>query len=781
MARTFRLFISSPFRDLETERNVLHREVFPKLRRLCAAHGARFQAIDLRWGVSDEAGLDQKTVPLCLEEIERCQKADRPNFLVLLGDRYGWRPLPATIPAGEFDHILGEIPRHDAEVLTAWYQRDDNARPAEFYLKPRDPAGPFGTSSDPTEKRDRTQAWDAKEAELRSILLGAIARLGLGPERRAAYLASATEHEIEKGALQVPDAADHVFCLFRAIDGLPVDDSAAAYRDLLPDGTVDPEAAAALDALKARLRRRLPDNVAEYVVPWNSAAGAPDLSDYLPGFCERVERALTAAITARFVTDRERSTVDVESGEHRRVAAERAAFFTGRVDALEVIDAHLAATARRVLVIHGDSGTGKSALVAAASQRAKRQYPGAEIVVRFVGATAESAGGTSLLGLLCRQLGTVYGAGGEVPDDFGSLTELLAARLSLATAARPLLLFVDGLDQLPAGDPARRLTWLPAELPEHVRIVLSTLPGDTLDAAAARRADMLEMHPMSLGEAEDLLDAWLVEAGRALQPEQRHEVLDGFTRAAGLPLYLKLAFEEARLWRSAGPHPPLAPDVDGVIRDNLFGRLADPTNHGDILVGRALGYLAASRFGLAEDEMLDVLSRDEQVFRSLADLPYHDIPDTGEDEQRIPVVVWARFFSDLEPYLTERSADGVATLDFHHPRFRRVAASAFLAGEAAAARHGLLADLFRSKSDPTGDGSWSGDDRRGFAELPFHLTGAVRHDELVDVLTDFRFMERKAARIGEVAQRDGTTSYTGVARLREDLDRALDHLDPGAT
>jgi len=28
---------------------------------------------------------------------------------VLLGDRYGWQPLPAEIPAREFEHILARI------------------------------------------------------------------------------------------------------------------------------------------------------------------------------------------------------------------------------------------------------------------------------------------------------------------------------------------------------------------------------------------------------------------------------------------------------------------------------------------------------------------------------------------------------------------------------------------------------------------------------------------------------------------------------------------------
>jgi len=39
------------------------------------SHGARFQAIDLRWGVREEASLDQKTMEICMAEIERCQQA----------------------------------------------------------------------------------------------------------------------------------------------------------------------------------------------------------------------------------------------------------------------------------------------------------------------------------------------------------------------------------------------------------------------------------------------------------------------------------------------------------------------------------------------------------------------------------------------------------------------------------------------------------------------------------------------------------------------------------
>lgn len=103
-------------------------------------HGARFQAIDLRWGVRDEAAVDQRTMEICLTEIERCQKTGiKPNFIVLLGDRYGWQPLPSRIPASELDPrpVVGDWnPGHHLTKLTG-YKLDENAVPAEYVLQPR--------------------------------------------------------------------------------------------------------------------------------------------------------------------------------------------------------------------------------------------------------------------------------------------------------------------------------------------------------------------------------------------------------------------------------------------------------------------------------------------------------------------------------------------------------------------------------------------------------------------------------------------------------------------
>jgi hypothetical protein len=70
--RAFRLFVSSTFSDFRRERVVLQTRVFPRLRTYCRKHGYRFQPIDLRWGINQEAQLDQlpANVKIVISDLE---------------------------------------------------------------------------------------------------------------------------------------------------------------------------------------------------------------------------------------------------------------------------------------------------------------------------------------------------------------------------------------------------------------------------------------------------------------------------------------------------------------------------------------------------------------------------------------------------------------------------------------------------------------------------------------------------------------------------------------
>jgi len=832
--KTFRIFVSSTFSDLKAERNALQARVFPRLRALAAGHGCRFQVIDLRWGVSEEASLDQQTMPICLGEIERCQRVSpRPNFVVLLGDRYGWQPPRPQIPDEEFRQILETVSGDDRSLLQEWYRLDENAVPPEWRLQPRQRGGPYETYA----------AWQPVEARLQRILAAAAVRLGFAEERLLPYVASATEQEIAAGALRVRDAPEHVLCFFREIDGLPegYDPAVRDYLDLDEKRkAVDTAARSQQQALKERLAAYVPGNVYRYRARWT---GNGITTDHIDQLCQDVYESLERIILAEIERPvriapaeegkfhiRSEDVLDAEGRAHHAFAEERLRFFVGRQETLETIAGYLKESGRRSLAIVGGGGTGKSALLARAIEQAQAAHPQAQVVYRFIGVTPASADGRSLLESLCREISRRYNADeSDIPSDYRDLVSELSKRMALASAERPLLLFLDALDQLTPGQPARNLTWLPLELPEHVSVVVSTRPEqDIAPALQSRRVREVTLGGLRPEDGESLLDLWLASVGRRLQPHQHQEVLQKFAQSQGNPLYLKLAFEEARLWTSYQPREDLAVGVEAIIRKNMLGRLKHESKHGEMLVSRTLGYLAASRYGLAEDELVDLLSRDLQVYLWFFRQTYHLPPDLvdwavrylrergqmakdgAEAEQaalawlrqeqepakpvveflqevlpradgpRLPVVLWARLFSDLEPYLTERLVDGSTLLYFYHRELGDVSEATFLAGEEAQDYHSKLADYFRFKADPSGDGAWSGGYVHGLSELPYHLTRARRWDEAYATLTNFRFLEEKALRVGVTESRDKegkvVRDYTGVLQIQADFAQLLAEL-----
>ncbi|MGO9270018.1 MAG: DUF4062 domain-containing protein [Terriglobia bacterium] len=423
--RTFRVFVSSTFEDLKEERDTLQRDVFPKLRTLCEQHGARFQAIDLRWGVRDEAAQDQQTMEICLREIRRCQATGvQPNFIVLLGDRYGWQPLPPRIPASEFDALRPHIPAGDAPALADhWYHLDENAVPPEYCLQPR-----TGEFVDPA-------VWNPVEQTLRQALARAARAAGLPETALVKYEASATHQEILAGLGQTETELRHVFGFFRRSKGKNDD---------------------RLEDLKSYLRERLRGNIKEFD-PGDTAT-----------LCDAVYANLRKVIEAEVKRFEDRPALDLEIEAHDRFAADRCRIFTGRDSVLNT--SRITSAGRSA-----DRWCCTASRARASPGKASQQYKGpGRVIRRFIGASPESASGHALLTSLCREIAPPV-TPDDPPVDYAKLENAFKERLKVATPEQPLVLFIDALDQLAASDPARDVTWLPPELPPHVKVIISTV------------------------------------------------------------------------------------------------------------------------------------------------------------------------------------------------------------------------------------------------------------------------------------------------------------------
>ncbi len=235
---------------------------------------------------------------------------------------------------------------------------------------------------------------------------------------------------------------------------------------------------------------------------------------------------------------------------------------------------------------------------------------------------------------------------------------------------------------------------------------------------------------LSPDDGDTLLDSWLTEAGRSLQKSQRAIVHDAFVRSGRLPLYLKLAFEEARRWKSYDESPQLAGGVQGVL-DDLFSRLELEPNHGRILVERALAYLAAAREGLSEKELMEVLSDDEQVM-----VDFRRRSPKSPKTNRLPPVIWSRLHADLRRYMTLRRANGSLLLSFYHRQVREAVVGRYLKDEPAQKRaHAHLAGYFEPR--------WRRRDWRALAELPYQQTQAEMWTALDASLGDLHFVHAK--------------------------------------
>lgn len=665
MGRTFRVFVSSTFADMKAERNALQERVFPRIRDRCRRRGFRFQAIDLRWGVSDEAALDQQTLQICLRELQRCQKiSPRPNFIVLLGDRYGWNPLPPRVDAVEFARLLEAIKERDRGVVTRWYRRDDNAIPPHYVLLPR------------TAEFVAAEHWEVEERKLLGLLRRAAQKLSRkdGGPAWGKYFQSATHQEVIEGILARPEARDHVFAYLRELCG----SRGNSNLDVLPDGSRDREAWKRQQALKKEVQRRLPAKQVRRFRPrvawpwlrWNSPANDPD-PDYLDAFCRSVETDLTRIIDEEMARQAAFSDEELEEFDHLRFAEERSRHFVGRTAELCRIADHLAKPNPFPLVVRGRGGSGKTALLAKAFLESGRKASAAGgCHARFIGATPGSTHLRSLLTDLGLKIGREMGAElGEPPGEMHRLEIWFHQHLRLASRDRPLILFLDALDQFSGADDPHTLSWLPRPLPEHVRMVISVLeqseesPG--LAAATARRVfpetDQLSLPPLPSSDGEALLRSWLTESGRTLREPQFRAILEAFA-SSGLPLWLRLAFDQARAWRSFDEPQSLPTSVPRLI-DARLDELSRPAHHGPVLVRKALGYLAASRRGLSEDELLDLLALDEECWMEFLRRAYHELPP---GQRRLPVIYWARLLGDLEHYLTERRTGNAVLLGFYH-------------------------------------------------------------------------------------------------------------------
>ena len=249
------------------------------------------------------------------------------------------------------------------------------------------------------------------------------------------------------------------------------------------------------------------------------------------------------------------------------------------------------------------------------------------------------------------------------------------------------MVVVDALDQLAEANDRSRLAWIPARLPAHVRMVLSASPGGVLELLESQvpSANVLHLKGMPVSDARTLLDHWLRTRAAPWQRvnERRSSVTSGVRGCRSICSSCSARPESGIHGRRRSGSPHRSRHGARAVRAARRGARTDARSH-------SLGLLAAARDGLAEDELLDLLSSDAAVMDEFQRRASPDSPATS----RLPYITWSRLYFDLEPYLIERRTDGANLLAFFHRQLLDVAERVFLGDDQRPARHAALAAYF---------------------------------------------------------------------------------------
>jgi hypothetical protein len=215
--------------------------------------------------------------------------------------------------------------------------------------------------------------------------------------------------------------------------------------------------------------------------------------------------------------------------------------FGGRSGELQVLDDFVKNRAWGYKLVTGQSGSGKSALLANWIRMLEARDD-VKVAYHFINRQQRRSGERDFLRTICQQIKVLRGEGREVPSD---LEDLQALYLRLITEGLParLVLVVDGIDEAEGWTPGARE--FPFPLPDGAYVVISarTMARDWLaELGLAGKAEPLALRGLNQEAIADLLrsagPAAGFFAGDAAFVAKLHE------RSSGDPFYLQFLVKD---------------------------------------------------------------------------------------------------------------------------------------------------------------------------------------------------------------------------------------------
>jgi tetratricopeptide (TPR) repeat protein len=428
---------------------------------------------------------------------------------------------------------------------------------------------------------------------------------------------------------------------------------------------------------------------------------------------EWVLRNLTAIIEELYPEKEPPNALDRAALDHEAYSASRRTVYIGRDEYIKRLDAHAAGDGPP-LVIVGESGGGKSALVANWTHNWSEQHPETPVLVHFIGAAPDSANWMAMLRRLLGEFQRIFGIQIEIPDQPDALRMAFANALHMVSARGRLVLALDALNQIEDRDGAPDLVWLPPVIPANVRMVVSTLPGRPWEELKKRGWPVLTVEPLTEAEREELIASYLKRYSKALSPGPAHRIAAASQTGNGL--YLSTLLNELRQF---GSYEELDQRIDWYLQAanpvELYGKVIErweqdygkPDPACENVVHESLVRLWAARRGLSETELLESL---------------------GTQGSPLPRAFWSPLYLAAGDALVNRGG----LLTFAHDFLREAVRNAYLLTEShQQGTHRTLATYFEAQLQGP----------RQLDELPWQWQQACEWQKLADLLAISTFFD----------------------------------------
>ena len=329
---------------------------------------------------------------------------------------------------------------------------------------------------------------------------------------------------------------------------------------------------------------------------------------------EQIEANLWALIEEQFPDEQSSDLLATHARQHAQYRAERIGLYLGGEDYIAQLNQWISSGEQRIL-ISGESGSGKSALISNWIAAHEQAHPEDRIYAHHLGSTNDAS---ALRPMLARMLEKVskllvddLAEPIQAPPDWWDLVDTVGSTLALLSAwCRPhrcrWIWVLDGLDKLEQGD-QQALPWLPTQLPEGIHVVASALECPARTILQERNYTKLTIGPVGEQERKLLIQQYLGKFTKGLESDLQAQI--SAHPAGGSPLFLRILLEELRL---SATYETLPGKVRHYLKakgiDELYGlvlKRLESDGHREAL-SKVLGALWASRAGLSETDLLAI-------------------------------------------------------------------------------------------------------------------------------------------------------------------------------